>query len=142
MKTNAINKHWCTIALALVMFFGSFSLIASEKTQIHIKVTDSNNQPIHGIMASLRKANSTTVIKSATNEKEEQITLDQIKKGQYVIFICRNDFSNSIVASFEITNIEKQPVEISVIFGEKEIVPSNINLIGATRLETINNQNL
>lgn len=142
MKTNAINKYWCKIALAAIMFWGSFSLLASEKTQINIKVTDSNHQLIHGILASLRKANSTTVIQSASNVNEEQITLDKIKKGKYVILICKNDFSNSIVASFEITHIEKQPVEISVTFGEKEINPGNINLMGATLLETSNHQNL
>jgi hypothetical protein len=124
------------------MIISSFSLYAGEKTQINVKVTDSNQKPVSGVIASIRKLNSIDVLKTVSNEDGGQLILDRIKKGKYIILISKNDFTNAVVASFEITEIDKQPVEISVVFGAKESFDPNLSFTGATQIEVSSLANL
>lgn len=142
MKTTLIKRQWRVLAFAAAMVFGSLSLYAGEKTQINVSVTDANHQPIAGVMASLRKVNSEYVLKTAVSEQGELMTLDQIKKGKYIILVSRKDFTNAVVASFEITSVNSQPVEIMVTFGEKSGTQDNLTLNGAMPLDAVIDQKL
>ncbi|MDD2798311.1 MAG: hypothetical protein PHV20_06915 [Bacteroidales bacterium] len=136
MKPELIQNNLSKIALIIVGLLMSIAIYAGERTQIKVLVTDEKNQPLTEVMASIRSIKSTKVIKSEQCNTNGNLTIENIKKGKYMILINKVDFSSCLVATFEITEVKNQPVEITVIFHSTKIENSNLSMLGAIKINT------
>lgn len=136
MKTRSFKSSLYKLFAVVAMMALASTLFATERTQIHVKVTDEQNQPIFGVMASLRSLKSASVIQSISCDSAGSVVLEKVKRGKYMILINNSDLSNAIVASFEITKVEATPVEITVKFHKRLPQQNLLSLVGAVSIDS------
>src|SRR6185312_9782351 len=100
-------KFLCYPVIALILFL-QYDVQAQSSGKVDLKVFDSAQRPLDGIMVQLVKAKDSSMVQYAFTDKEGLAEFTNVKNNRYRVYISQVGYTNYFSSSFAIDSIHEQ----------------------------------